>query len=389
MADSDSLPCHLCGHAHVEPLPEYAALRRVTSDCKPWAAGGWLGVCRACGGVQKRMDAAWRAEIERVYRDYTIYHQSGGTEQPVFSAATGQGKARSKRIVERLVQSGLARERGRLLDVGCGNGALLRACSRLLPGWSLAGTEINDKYKEEVEAISGVNVMQVGGAADVPGEFDFVTLIHVLEHVPSPAEFLASLKAKLVCGGNLMVEVPHYVDNPFDLLIVDHSTHFSAEVLRGIAVRGGYIPRVLATDWVAKELTLVAEPAAAKALAPVAGEDLFPRIRADLRKRVDWLAGIAQETRELAQGGRFGLFGTSIAAMWLFGELDGRVDFFVDEDPTRVGRTCFGKPVLSPQQAPAGSRVWMALPTALAEQIKVRLEPQCSNLEFHVPPALG
>ena len=147
---ADSLPCHLCGHTHVESVPKYSALRRVTSDCKPWAAGGWLGVCRACGGVQKRMDAKWRAEIEQVYSDYTIYHQSGGTEQAVFSAATGQGKARSERIVERLVQSGLACERGRLLDVGCGNGALLRACSWLMPGWSLAGTEINGKYKAEV-----------------------------------------------------------------------------------------------------------------------------------------------------------------------------------------------------------------------------------------------
>ena len=387
MADSPSLPCHLCGHAHVELVPAYAALRRVTSDCKPWAAGGWLGVCRACGGVQKRMDAAWRAEIERVYREYTIYHQSGGTEQAAFSAATGQAKARSERIVERLAQSGLVRERGRLLDVGCGNGALLRACSRLLPGWALAGTEINDKYKGEVESIPGVSVMQVGGAADVPGEFDLVTLVHVLEHVPEPAQFLASLRAKLVCGGNLMVEVPHYMDNPFDLLIVDHSTHFSAEVLRGVAERGGYVPRVLATDWVAKELTLVAEPTATPASEQ--REELFPRVFADLQRRVNWLAGLAQQTRALAGQGKFGLFGTSIAAMWLFGELEGRIDFFVDEDPMRVGRECFGRPVLSPAQVPGGSRVWLALPARIAEQVRARLVPQCSNLEFLVPPELA
>lgn len=387
MADSESLPCHLCGHDRVEPLPEFAVLRRVTSDCKPWAAGGWLGVCRACGGVQKRMDAAWRAEIERVYREYTIYHQSGGAEQSAFSAGTGQAMARSERIVHRLVQSGLAAERGRLLDVGCGNGALLRACSRLLPGWSLAGTEINDKYKAEVEAIPGVSVMQVGGAAEVPGEFDFVTLVHVLEHVPEPAQFLASLRTKLTCGGHLMVEVPHYVDNPFDLLIVDHSTHFSAEVLHGVAERAGCTPRVLATDWVAKELTMIArpEPTAAEA----GREELFPRVFADLRRRVDWLAGLAEQTRSLARAGQFGLFGTSIAAMWLFGELDGRVDFFVDEDPARIGRECFGRPVLSPQQAPGGSRVWLALPTRIAEQVKARLAPQCSNLEFLVPPELA
>ena len=130
--------------------------------------------------------------------------------------------------------------------------------------------------------------MQVGGAADVPGDFDFVTLVHVLEHVPEPAQFLASLGAKLVCGGNLMVEVPHYVENSFDLLIVDHSTHFSAEVLRGVAARGGYEPHVLATDWVAKELTLVAELAVGRSSPPGIGNDNFLRIQADLRKRILW-----------------------------------------------------------------------------------------------------
>jgi SAM-dependent methyltransferase len=388
MNTNGSSPCHLCGHALVEPVAEFAALRRVTSDCKPWAAGGWLGVCRACGGVQKRMDAAWRAEIERVYREYSIYHQSGGTEQSAFSAETGQGKARSERIVERVVQSGLAADRGRLLDVGCGNGALLRAGSQQLAGWSLVGTEINDKYQATVEAIPGVERMHVGGAGEVPGQFDLVTLVHVLEHIESPAAFLESLRPKLTPGGRLLVEVPHYEANPFDLLIVDHSTHFSASVLRGVAERAGYQPALLATDWVAKELTLVAHPAVAALSARGEEGGVFGKVRDELRERIAWLAQVAGQARALASRGSFGLFGTSIAAVWLFGELDGRVDFFVDEDPTRVGRTCFGRPVLAPQQAPAGSRALMALPPVIAERVRARLAPQCPNLEFHVPPPI-
>lgn len=388
MITAANLSCHLCGHAQVEPLPEFAALRRVTSDCKPWAAGGWLGVCRACGGVQKRMDAVWMAEIERVYHEYTIYHQSGGAEQSAFTVETGQGKARSERIVERLVHSGLAAERGRLLDVGCGNGALLRACSRQLPGWSLVGTEINDKYQTAVETIPGVERMHVGGVEEVPGQFDLVTLVHVLEHVPSPVEFLKSLRPKLSPSGRLLVEVPHYEANPFDLLIVDHSAHFSASVLREVALRAGYQAEVLATDWVAKELTLVAQPTPSVPTARDEAEATFDKVRDELRACIAWLAQVAELTRKLAMQGSFGLFGTSIAAMWLFGEVAGQVDFFVDEDPTRVGRTCFGKPVLAPHQIPPGSRMWMALPPALAERVKARLSPHCGSLEFHVPPPL-
>ena len=46
--------------------------------------------------------------------------------------------------------------RGRLLDLGCGNGSFLSAWSRLVPGWSLAGSEVSDKYRREVESIPGV-----------------------------------------------------------------------------------------------------------------------------------------------------------------------------------------------------------------------------------------
>jgi len=38
----------------------------------------------------------------------------------------------------------------------------------------------------------------------------------------------------------------------------------------------------------------------------------------------------------------FGIMGSSIAACWMMLELDGRVDFFVDEDPHRVGHELTG-----------------------------------------------
>lgn len=388
MKPDDSLPCHLCGHALVEPVPEYAALHRVTSDCKPWAAGGWLGVCRSCGGVQKRMDETWRTEVAQVYQNYSIYHQSGGAEQSSFVAETGQGQARSERIVQRLVGSGLIPERGRLLDVGCGNGALLRACSQQMTGWALTGTEINDKYQSIVEAIPRVERMHVGDAGGVPGIFDLLSLVHVLEHIQSPVPFLESLRLKMAAAGRLLVEVPHYAANPFDLLIVDHSTHFSAPVLRDVARRAGFQPEILTTEWVAKELTLIAGHRHRSSYGAGEVEAGFNEVWAQLKQSVAWLTRVAEEARKLSSQGALGVFGTSIAGIWLFGELGGKVDFFVDEDPARIGRSCFGRKVLAPQHIPSGSRVWMALPPGVAERVKARIAPQCLNVEFHAPPSL-
>ena len=53
-------------------------------------------------------------------------------------------------------------------------------------------------------------------------------------------------------------------------------------------------------------------------------------------------------------------------------ELAGAVDFFVDEDPDRVGHQLTGLPILSPAQVPAGSLVFIPMSVAVAEKIMHR-----------------
>ena len=39
-----------------------SVFRRITSDCRPWPAGGRLCACQGCGSVQKLVDDAWNRE---------------------------------------------------------------------------------------------------------------------------------------------------------------------------------------------------------------------------------------------------------------------------------------------------------------------------------------
>jgi len=83
--------CIVCGSARLEEIKEYNALPRVTSDCKPFAAGGRLFACHGCGGIQKLPDGNWLAEIERIYGDYEIYQLSDGAEQLIFTLRHDRG----------------------------------------------------------------------------------------------------------------------------------------------------------------------------------------------------------------------------------------------------------------------------------------------------------
>lgn len=345
-----SAVCHLCGAAAVTEAPAFRGLRRVTSDCRPWPVGGAIGTCMACGAVQKIVDAAWRDEIRQIYESYAIYHQGAGAEQAVFDQS-GAAQSRSDRLVGRL--SGVVEipASGRLLDIGCGNGAFLRAFAARHPRWRLTGTEISDRNRAAIETIPQVERFHSGDFADLDGAFDMVSLIHVLEHIERPAPFLKRIVSHLMPGGHLFIEVPFFHDNPFDLLIADHATHFTPPVLENVLCDAGFAIVALATDWVAKEISVLARPVAATAPRAVEPREEMRR----LETCIDWLDTIASDARASADEGPFGIFGTSIAGVWLFSEVGEDVSFFVDEDSARIGTTLFGRPVIHPDARPVAT----------------------------------
>ncbi|MFO0008530.1 MAG: class I SAM-dependent methyltransferase, partial [Betaproteobacteria bacterium] len=75
-----------------------------------------------------------------------------------------------------------------------------------------------------------------------PGEFDLITLFHVLEHLPDPGAGLARLAGWLKPGGHLYVEVPNAVTrvaSPSNLYHRAHLYYFAPEPLAALAARAG------------------------------------------------------------------------------------------------------------------------------------------------------
>ncbi len=378
------MDCHVCGSHAVEEFEAYCRLPRVTSDCHAWPAGGRLGACRACGCIQKAIDAKWQGEIGEIYGTYDIYHQSGGTEQQIFDPS-GQAASRSARLSQRLLGELKLPASGRLLDLGCGNGAFLRAFQKVCPAWALAGSELNDINKRAVESIPNVEQLYVGGLDAVPGEFNIVSMVHVLEHIPNPLEVLTGIRGKLKDDGWLFIEVPDVANNPFDLLVADHSTHFTLRTLRALVERAGFEAVHCTNEWIAKELSIAARkaPAAsapAKTESDAAGVELAS---ANLR----WLEGALKRARELeSEATQFGLFGTSIAGIWLFGALSGSPKFFVDEDPLRAGKPLLNKPVHAPKDVAAGSTVYVVMPAAIAQRVTGRMKDLRPDVNWQAAP---
>jgi hypothetical protein len=157
-------------------------------------------------------------------------------------------------------------------------------------------------------------------------------------------------------------------------------------VLQRLVQEAGYAVRVATNQWVAKELTIIGQRAAQPLSHSWTAQGCMDA--GALRASVSWLERLAGQARTLSSRRPFGLFGTSIAGTFLFGELGDSVDFFVDEDPNRQGRVWCERPIYAPNQVPAGSHIFVGLAPVAAAKVLERVNLSKIQARFYPPPPL-
>jgi SAM-dependent methyltransferase len=347
----------------------------------PFPAGGRLALCSRCGAAQSLPDERWFHDIRSIYENYKIYDQAAGAEQYVFDAASCMMRSRSAVLLDRLLAVPGMPTSGTILDVGCGTGGTLKAFAGR-GNWILDALDLDKRNVALFETLPGFRTFYTCPPAQVPEQYDVITLVHSLEHFLDPLSTLQDLRGKLRLGGRLFVEVPDAAVNPFEYVIADHRTHFTPETLEYLLKRGGFSVQFLGGDWVAKEISLVATQGTSSEVSLAVSS---PDLLAQIVKQLKWLSdfGVAARTSATCEG-PFGLFGTAIAAMWLWPAVSQRVEFFVEEDPNRVGHKCMDRPILNPAQIPSGAVVFLALVPAVAARIQARLAHL--PVDFRMPP---
>jgi len=102
-----------------------------------------------------------------------------------------------------------ASERGRLLDIGCGNGYFLVQMRDL--GWDVVGVEPDPKAVKVARDHFGLRVFQgtLEEAKFPDDSFDVITMNHVIEHVPDPIGLLSECRRILKPNGKLVVVTPN------------------------------------------------------------------------------------------------------------------------------------------------------------------------------------
>ncbi len=198
--------------------------------------------CERCGAVMTQ-PAPTAEELGRYYPK-VYYRSSDGAR---FPGVVEFLQRCLYALRARQVEQALGGRVGRVLDMGCGPGWLLKAFERR--GWETKGTELSVEAAAFAREALGLDVesRELRDLAFPGRSFDAVILWHVLEHLPEPEAALREVARILKPGGVLFLGVPNWGSSEsqssgpawFQLDVPRHLNHFTASRLEDLLEANG------------------------------------------------------------------------------------------------------------------------------------------------------
>jgi len=206
------LKCIICNdnfweeiHLYTSPdkYEKYMGIENVERD---WAR------CINCGHYQQSRNYPL-AELEKIYKDgYRDFRFRGETINQSYNRVIGTPHNENSQRCEWFI--GNIGEVKTILDFGSGLGVFPEYLSNR--GYSVDCVETNKDSQAFIK-----NEIKLPCYEEIPDkQYDVISLVHVLEHIENPKEFLIGLKKNLTKDGKLFIEVPDAIE--FELLDENH-----------------------------------------------------------------------------------------------------------------------------------------------------------------------
>lgn len=226
--------CGICGGTALIPLFAARDLNFATTS-----ESFTIERCPSCGVAQ----TSPRPPDETLGKYYPpVYYPIGEFDEGRYQHTIGKYQRDKIRLLK------AEKQQGKVLDIGCGAGYFVREA--LAAGYDAEGVEFNADAAEFGRRQWGLP-LTVGDAQSVgyaEGSFDAITLWHVLEHLPHPAEMLATVYRLLRNEGVLVVAAPNFASLQarlfkarwYHLEVPRHLYHFDPKSLRALLDHKGF-----------------------------------------------------------------------------------------------------------------------------------------------------
>lgn len=259
VSDIENHECYLCGSKGYEVVYKYDKPDRYTEKISPRNRTYCreLRVCKSCSHVFNVQNVKG---VEKVYENFWSENLHGESPEKLFYKIASLPPHKSEnfgRIVwlkRHLKQIGDAFDvlKGRskkVLDIGCGLGIFLNGF--LDNEWKGFGIEPSPYACNTIKEKLGLPIVCGNYNSGLFNEkFDLVTLIHVLEHIAEPVEFLKEIRKDLKPKGIVFIESPDVIELKYssedhEAFASEHYHVFSIGSLLVTIERAGFLPIVL------------------------------------------------------------------------------------------------------------------------------------------------
>ena len=362
MSDHPSLhrlrrACPICGNLKFYLLHDG---QYVLPEAHPLTSTIRVVACSDCGLCYNDTSSS-QQDYDRYYAEMSKYSDARVSTGSGASAEDRQRLQRTADQIERF--SGEPKDR--ILDIGCGGGALLDCLAARGYG-SLHGMDPSPACAAMVSERGHCGVTGTLTNCDLtPASFDGVLLCHVLEHVLDLRAALDAVANLLKPEGWIYVEVPDAIRYeeclvaPFQDFNLEHINHFSSQSLTHLLAMKGW----QAAEVGSKSLALAGGkqyPAvwafATRAHGLPAGNDVVtrPALESYVEQSSVKLAEIAATLESRLPGDQpVYIWGAGQLAMRLLGATclaTANIAAFVDSNPIHHGKRLRGRPIISPSQ---------------------------------------
>ncbi len=232
-------------------------------------------------------------------------------------------------------------DNSRILDIGCFDGQLLLELDKIYSHADLWGLDINSHLNAIFPDRDNFHFVSTG-FKDINGPFDLITLSHSMFYIQNLPELMLSISRLLKNDGILFIQIPDISKNPYYLLMGDQNFIFTEISLKNVLSNFGYRVEVVKNDYFPRELLITAQ----KEGSPISINFLKDNV---FEESIETLNRVKMQLENINDL-NLTVLGTTVNAAFV-DEIKGRkILFFVDENPSNIGRVFRRKKVLHPEE---------------------------------------